>query len=113
MVDRDRDALPAERGDELGGLLDGLRAVVVGREWRLAAAAARAVHGGARFSEGGGDAASRAPRRTGDEGNTPAQRVRIGRPHHHSSLPRSLRDGARSNRITRWLWVSTACALAA
>jgi hypothetical protein len=65
VVDRDGDALAAGRGDQLGGLLDRLRAVDLGAP--LARAAARRVDGRARLAQRHRDAAAGAPRRAGDE----------------------------------------------
>ena len=71
VVGRDGDAAAAGLGDELGGLLDRLRAVVLRAGG--ARAAAGAVDGGAGLAERDGDPAPGAAGRAGDEGDLAIQ----------------------------------------
>ena len=84
MVDRDRDAGAAEVGDQLRGLLDRLRAVVVGAKRSATAAAAGAEDRRACFAQRRGDAATGAAGRASDHGHATSQRV--------SAQPSSLHD---------------------
>ena len=77
VVDRDRDPGAAERGDQLGRLLDGLRPVVVGPERARPAAAAGADDRRAGLAQRGGDAPARAAGRAGDHRHPSPQRLRI------------------------------------
>jgi hypothetical protein len=67
VVDAHGDALAAARGDDAGSLLNGLRTTL--HAWASGHAAAGAVDRRTRFTECGGDPASRSPRRTGDDGD--------------------------------------------
>ena len=81
---------------------------------RTAAASTRLLRpvqydGRAGLAQRGRDPASGAAGRARDDRDAPAQGVGIGAPGHRSSLPRSFREAAGSNRITRWLWASRGC----
>ena len=77
VVDGDGDAGAAELGDELGGLLDRLGAVVVGPRRAGPAAAAGAHDRRAGFAQGGRDAPPGASGRARDDGHATTQRVSI------------------------------------
>ena len=72
VVDPDRDAGAAGRGDQLGGLLDGLRPVHLGAAGP--AAAPGGVDGGAGRAELHGDLPTGAPGRPGDQRDLSCQR---------------------------------------
>ena len=95
VVDGDRDALAAGRGDELGGLLDRLRAVDLGAP--LARAAAGAVDGRAGLAERDGDAAARAAGGAGDERDHAA----TPRASPRASCERGGHDGGEHERAAR------------
>ena len=73
VVDRDRDPAAAGGVDELGGLLDRLRPVVLGPV--LARGAPGAVDGRARFAQRDGGAAPGTPARARHERHLPVQRA--------------------------------------
>ena len=85
MVHGHRDADAPEPRDEVGRLLDGLRAVVLGPV--CPRAAPRADDGSAGLAQRGGDAPPGAARRARNDGQAAAQRLSIGRPCHGSSVP--------------------------
>ena len=72
MVGRDRDAMAAQRRHQLGGLLDRLRALVLGKA--VARRAAGDIDGGAGGAELGGDAAAGSARGASDKRHFSRQR---------------------------------------
>jgi hypothetical protein len=74
VVDRDRDPGAAGRGDQLSGLLDGLRPVEFGAA--LAGGPAGGVDGGPGGAELDGDLPAGASGRPGDERDLASQRFR-------------------------------------
>ena len=104
MIGGRGDADAAQPRDELGRLLDGLRAVVF--RPRRARGAAGADDGRARLAERRRDAAPGAARRSGDHGHATPQRFAIRFPCHERSVPgrralaksRSTPAGARESR---------------
>lgn len=77
MVDGDSDARAAQSCDEVGGLLDRLGPLVVGRDPLGAAGAPRAGDGRAGFTQGGGDSASGSSGGSRDDGHAAAQRLSV------------------------------------
>ena len=97
VVGRDGDAVAAGGRDELGGLLDRLRAVVLRAGG--ARAAAGAVDGGAGLAERDGDAAAGAAGRAGDERD---RAFEVGRHDAHrdgSNAQGAIRRSLRSSRV--------------
>lgn len=86
VVDLNRHSPAAQPGDQLGGFLDRLRAVVVGRHTAPAAAPPGADHRRARFPEPGGDPSSRTPGRAGNHRDPAPQCPVISRSDHRSSV---------------------------
>ena len=69
MVDDEGNAVTAQRGDELGGLLDRFRSIVVGLQRTSSAAAAATEHRGPGFTQRGGDSTTSSARRPGNHGD--------------------------------------------
>ena len=76
-----------ELRDELGSVLDGLGAVVVGAQGAGTAAAPGADHGGTGFAQSSRDAPAGASCCTCDDGHATAHCVSFGCPGHCVSLP--------------------------
>ena len=86
VIDLDGDALTAEFADQLGGLLDGFRPVVVGLLVAGNAAATGADDGCSGLAQRRGDTPPGAAGRSGDHGDAAAQGLGVRRPFHGTSI---------------------------
>src|SRR5512134_1820823 len=98
MVDDDRDAVAAQRGDELGSFLDRLGAVVVGPQGTPATAAAATDDRGAGLSQRGRDTTAGPACRPGDHRDAATQGIRIRPPACHGRVTGSSQPARRSQR---------------
>lgn len=97
MVNLNRSAGTAELRDELGRLFDRLGSVVVRPAASRHAASSRADYGRSGFTQRGGDAASGAPRRSGNQGNPPTQCRGVHRPIHATDYDSSKANSSRGH----------------